>query len=290
MQVLKVIYCHTPAFAYFACMKSSLLTALLSILFVGLLTMPVAAQKNQTPEQQTADQLRMIGVELYQMELASRVAADSLMSKYPTNNIAGYLSYRKGKSFRVIFWQPDSIGKNIISNEYSFGEMIDFQRSTATPRPPTAYEKVLIAVRTDAARRANSDREILAIGLQMNLYIRDDGNRIYAYLSPVTTSASHIVLGGDFVLTYDRSGNFVSNQALHKETYKVSPVSDGILNNISQKTFTNVQGKLPYPTATDICTLLLFRHIIGWEEFYYNSSKYISVLNVKTSQLSLIKK
>lgn len=270
-------------------MKSTLALFLLLLLTIGGF-----AQRNLTPEQQTADDLRTIGVELYQMELASRIAADSLLANFPADNIAGYLSYRKGKGFKVIFWQPDTSGKMVVVHDYSFTPDLASNkiRSNHAKRSPSAYEKALISVRTDAARRANQDREIAsAVGsMQMSLYLRDDGNRIYAYLCPVTTSASVVLLGLDFVLIYDRTGAFLYKQQMHPELIRLNPKTDNVLNPLSGKTFTSINGKLPYPTATDICTLLLFRNIIEWEEFCYNSDKYLSVMNVKTGQLSLIKK
>lgn len=252
----------------------------------------VAVVFAQTP----AEAIRQTGFALYQLEAASRLAADTLQARFATDKniekISGYLSYKTSRGFKTIFWNTDDYERCEILYEFTHSpELTPSQlKSKASFRSPTNYEKVLIDIRTDAATRANGDaalaQKIGNIGLTLIIY--DDEQRIYAYLLPATLNANNLYMGADMAIVYNREGAYLSQSAIHTEQFAISPLSDGIPSKVSGKTFVALASNDPTLSATDICTLLLFRPYIQWEELYYTSPRFLCIFNVKTGNLSIL--
>ena len=97
-----------------------------------------------------------------------------------------------------------------------------------------------------------------------------------------------VVIGNDYVLTYDKKNKFAKKEKIHNSMLKYPYKSDDSEDKMSATIHSHILSD--YITSTDICTLLLYKDFIEWEKHYVVSKKYVSIFDLKTEQLIVITK
>jgi hypothetical protein len=240
--------------------------------------------------QPKGDDILKEGQLMYRSERASWYGTDEFLSKFPDlrDSIGGYLSY-EGNNHRMynIFF-----GR---SNPYKILARLEFDSLPKTKpisidlnnKEPDLKERDLITIRQDAINkvRSNSDNFFTFYqnsSLNFIPMISPKERNVYIITGPQKSGI--VMLGNDYLLKYDSQNSFLSKQKIHKTMIQFTK-SD--TTTIESSYHSHVISDLIDPT--DICTLLLYKDIVG-KQHYVISKKYVSIFDIEKQKLTIMKK
>lgn len=259
------------------------------ILTLFLLSIKVCAF-NQTPTE-LAQPIVKEGKLLYRSEMASWYGTDIFLEKYSNrNNIKGYFSYQDNDTAKCIFYSkgdhPRVIGMMGFDSTYSTNTAsIDLQEREFTP-----YEKELFQLRTNALNEIQSDTILFKTykNTDLNLIplISNNERKVYVLTGPKNNGV--VIIGNDYLLTYDNSNQLLTKKRLHQN---IIPIYYGEQQDDKQIVGT-MHSHLPetgdFITATDICTLMLYEKLAKWKSHQVVSKNYLNIWNCETNSLIVV--
>ena len=153
----------------------------------------------------------------------------------------------------------------------------------------TALEKDLIQIRQDALEKITSNADNFFkfyknISLNPIPIIRDNDRKVYVISG---TSVNGIVpLGNDYLFRYNNKNSFISKEKIHNSLIQLQTKSDSTNNPILVTMHSHVISECIDPT--DICTLLLYKDFVDWNQHYVISKKFVSIFEMKKETLTII--
>lgn len=228
---------------------------------------------------------------LYRIEKANWLATDILIEK---NNellkkVKGYAAYNKNENTIAFFWDQEqriifSVGFNGHPEELKY--TIYREERTAT-----AYEKKIISMRNKIldAMRSNSDKFFSFYeGINPNIVPILNKKESYAYvLSASNDSDGNLLIGNDYKIVFNKRGNISQKKKLHNSLIKL-PTKNEKTEKIVGSIHSHVIEDLPYMTATDICTFMLYKDILGLTNHTVVSKKYYSIFDAENRTFIII--
>lgn len=259
------------------------LTMLLTFLSLG-----VFAQKNPTEE---AQPIVAEGKLLYQSEMASWYGTDLFLEKYKnTENIGGYFSYVEKDLSKCIFFSNSESPKVIGTITFDQTYNLQSAKIDLSERSFSAYEKNIYTIRKSAFEEINEDslfKTYNNTNLNIIPLIAENENKVYVLTGPQENGV--VILGNDYLLTYDKNNRLTSKKQLHKN---IIPIYYGEEAENGKQIEGSVHSHLPetgdFITATDICTLMLYQKFAKWKTHNVVSKKYLNIWNCETNQLTVI--
>lgn len=229
---------------------------------------------------------------LYRSEMASWYGTDIFMEKLKdrAGNARGYFSYPDGKLTNCIFFSKDETPKVLATISFDS----TFQTATAKidskEREFTKYENEIYTIRKLALEVINGDTLFKVYentSLNVIPYVENGLKKVYVLTGP--RSAGEVIIGNDYLLTYDEQNKMAVKKRLHKNILRISYVmKDG------QQSIGAVHSHLPetgeFITSTDICTLMLYEKFAKWEQHVVISKNYVSLWDCKKDQLVILSK
>jgi hypothetical protein len=256
------------------------------IAYVLLLAYPVMAQKNRQ-EQAVVDE----GIRLYESEMASWNGTDLFVARYPDemDRTGGYFSYAQGDRIICLFYSdetdPDVIAT--ISFDKSFNPKkakVDKKDRAFTPHETTIYtirKKALEELRTDTMFKRYEHTNFNLIPL-----VNGGEKKVYVLTGPTQTGV--MLLGNDYLLTFDADNSLTSKQKLHHSLIPF-PYDD---EESTAETKTPMHTHLPSTgemlTPTDICTIMLYQDFAKWESHVVVTEKHMCVWTCKSRSMALV--
>lgn len=117
--------------------------------------------------------------------------------------------------------------------------------------------------------------------------IIDQEKKVYVITGP--TQQGVVIIGNDYLLTFDNNNNVVSKKQLHKN---IIPIHYGGKEQEGQQIEGAMHSHLPetgdFITATDICTLMLYSKFAKWKSHNVVSKNYLNIWNCETNNLIVI--
>jgi len=95
-----------------------------------------------------------------------------------------------------------------------------------------------------------------------------------------------VILGNDYLLTFDSNNKVKSKQKLHQNIIPVDFKADSVQEASTMHTHLPSTGD--YMTPTDICTLLLYGEMSQWKQHYTLSQDFISIWDVEKRDLVML--
>jgi hypothetical protein len=243
--------------------------------------------------QSTSQSILHEGLELYQLEQAAWLSTDLLEARhYPTQQINEYFSYASGDSIRTLF----------IGGRQSAPQVLTEFRSPRTHiRPATtrqlsgrellAPEQALLAIR----RRSLADLQHVA-GAELpahtafNVVLLPKGPQVWVYVftgaTPGTTQRGVTLLGNDYLLHYKANGQLLTSKKLHPNLIPISRPQTK--QPIQASLHLHKEGKMPFITPTDVCTLLLYQKQLPGRTHLVFSKKYVSIFSPADAKLTIL--
>jgi hypothetical protein len=264
----------------------------LFILLLVACCIPGKAQSSS--EIKTAREILTESLYLYQLEKASWLASDLMVSKYPKAKIEGYVSYRDNNHYTAIFYASADQNYTIVK---SFRFDSTFNKTTVVisenERPATDREKKLIELRTKAALEILAPPQLFEmydkISLNIEVLEMPDGSyKVYGLSG--TTEPGYVPLGNDFMIEYSKDLQIGPREKLHNSFFPLD-MNGKTLKDMKKFTpmHTHVDKFSPYITATDICQVLLYSDLYDYRYELVISDKYLSIFFIKEKQLKIFK-
>lgn len=229
---------------------------------------------------------------LYKSEMASWYGTDLFLEKLPQKRekAGAYLSYVTGDTAICIFFSKGDKPKVVAS--FHFDSTYNTRTAVIDDqdREPTAMEAALISIREKALQAYQSDT-LFKSYKDMNpnfIPLNDEkGKRVYVLTGPANNGI--VVLGNDYLISFDKNENISSKKRLHKNIITL-PTKGENGEEISATVHSHLPETGDLITATDICTLKLYGKFTTWEQHYVMSDKYVSIWDCKKNMLTVLTK
>lgn len=228
------------------------------------------------------------GKALYRSEMASWNGSDLFLEQFghKRDKIGGYLSYPEGDVTRCVFYDRSEPVQILAS--FTFDDTFSTQTvvTDTLPRSLNEEENILFDIRKKAVDAIPGDSLFLSYkNTNYNLIPlhRNGERKVYILTAPLVNGL--IILGNDYVLTFDEQNNLTEKRKIHSNILTFEIGED-------EKSVGGMHSHLPstgdYITATDICTLMLYARFAGWDTHTVIGPKFTSIWNCKTNSLVVI--
>jgi len=226
---------------------------------------------------------------LFRSEKASWYATDFFLENFKDkrDSIGGYLSYANNDKVISIFLNRFDSTKILVRLTFDsipkqLPISIDFNNKI-----PTALELDLIKIRRDALSRVNKNPDgffkfYKYTSMNPIPIINENGNRVFILTAPQNNG--NVLLGNDYLLTYDSNKDFVKKEKLHNS---LIPIPFKLKDKSALKTM-HSHILSDYITSTDICTLLLYKDFVEWKSHIVISANFVSIFNLDSETLEIM--
>lgn len=241
-------------------------------------------------QQEQADKILKEGQLLFRLEKASWNATDHFMANFEnqSDQIGGYVSYISGNNVNTIFWSKFDSTELLV--RYVFDSLPGIEpKEFFLSQTATQEEIDLINLRNDAINRVyyeNDDYFLFYENTSLNFIplITRKERKVYIVTGP--QSSGYVLLGNDYLLTYNKKNKFTAKSKIHNSLIQL-PEKGGD-SEITQTIHSHVVTELI--TATDICTLLLYRDFTEWKHHYVMGKKYVSIFDMEKETIAIMKR
>jgi len=240
---------------------------------------------------QSKDEILAEAYLLYNSEKASWNGTDLLIEKFPEkgSDVGGYFSYTKGVHHYCIFYDRDINPNVLIEFKFKDGFNLDEVEINDTPRMLTKYEFDLFTIRTKALEEIASDdlfKHYENANLNPIPIIVNNKKKVYVLTGPEIHGV--VLLGNDYLLTFNKKNKLKSKEALHKNLIPIEYHKDHGEDVTTIHNHQKSSGDMI--TSTDLCTLMLYQDFTKWEQHIVISDKKVSIWNCENESLMVLSK
>jgi len=228
---------------------------------------------------------------LCRLEKASWYATDYFLEKLESkkDSLGGYLSYQNNDRIVSIFFSR--YDSSHILARFTFGLLprkeplsVDILNNAPTPE-----EIGLITIRQDAFRRIYSDttgffRHYDNTSFNLIPINNHIGKKVFVLTGP--GEAGNVLIGNDYLFTYKANNEFAKKEKLHNSL--ITFPYKGKENKVTATTHSHILSE--YITSTDVCTLLLYKDFLEWNQHIVFSQNYVSILDLGKETLIILTK
>jgi hypothetical protein len=227
------------------------------------------------------------------LEAASWLGTDLAYQQFgeelSTAGIEGYLSYPKGDSTCFLMYTGGNTPKVVFCA--TFPDVFSTQAPVISGegRNLTTSEKELHRMRLNAEAEVRSNP-------MFNMYSNTNFNivpmiwkgekKVYVLTGP--TTSENVIFGNDYLITCDAAGKVKKTSRIHASIIPVPATG----KPGDDKTVATLHTHLPetgdYITVTDVCTLILYRHIYNWTAHYVVTKKWITIWDVNEENAKMV--
>ena len=242
-----------------------------------------------------ADKLLEEGKMLYYLEKASWYATDHFLEAFKSkiDQIRGYLSYygNNGKVYSI-FYSQSQTGEIELLARYMFDadpkpDFISLDTLSLKPLP-IEYELFTLRNSTLKLMYENDDDFFLFYeNTSNNIIPIIDKKERKVYILTASEQYGNVFIGNDYLLTFTPKGNLKDKRKLHNTLIEI-PYKNPGKEKITTTMHTHILSNHIEPT--DICTLLLYRDYVEWDEHFVIHKDYISIFDLKDEMLTIMKK
>ena len=228
---------------------------------------------------------------LYRLEKASWYGTDIFLEKFPQkrDSIGGYLSYVSGNSVINIFFSR--YDPNHIFARFQFDSLPNPNPITidTISLAATLEERDLIQIRLDAIDKLTTNENNFFKfykNVSFNPIPLITQNERKVFIISGTNVNGLVLIGNDYLLHYDNNNKFIYKEKIHNSLIQLQSKVDSKNDPIVATMHSHVLSDFINPT--DICTLLLYRDLVDWNQHYVISEKYVSIFDMKKETLTII--
>ncbi|PJJ79934.1 hypothetical protein [Mucilaginibacter auburnensis] len=248
-------------------------------LIISFLVSSINAIAQEIDLDKVADSIRAEAEVLYRSEFASWHGTDIFKEKCGSKlkQAGGYLSYDNGTNLINVFYsaQANTTVLATISFNYDFNPG-NYKLDT-TERVMNSNESALYKIRAAAIADMRKDTLYkLYNNTSLNpIPLVNKGKKmVYILTGPSVNGV--VIFGNDYLLNFDDNNNITSKKTLHKNIIPIYTNTPDSKTTVAQM-HTHLPETGDFITATDICTLRLYKPLSGWKQHYVTSKKYTSI-------------
>ena len=232
---------------------------------------------------------------LFRIEKGSWYGTDDMLARFKTkkDSVGGYLSYETAEhKINTIFFSRFDSDKILIRYEFdSIPKPEPIEIDTLNSKA-TALEKSLISIRQDAKDKAYSNNKDKFFRFYKNTslnfipVINDTERNVFVLTG--TQVSEIVIIGNDYKLTYDKKNKFKKKEKIHNSILQFQYTSKD-KDNPTVSTF-HSHVITEYISSTDICTLLLYKNYVEWNQHIVLSEKEVSIFDLEKESLFTMKR
>jgi hypothetical protein len=259
-------------------MKKSLLTLLLLAAFIT--SFAQIKYLDRKVLDRLTDSIEAEGKTLYRSEWASWYGSDIFMAKCADKKerIGGYISYETKTGMYNVFFSKGEVP--VVLSTIFFGTDFNPEKYTidTTARNLTNAEKEYYEIRTAAIKRMGTDTIFKSYNnssLNPVPIIHNGIKRAYVLTGPNVNGI--VLFGNDYQVDFNKKNEITSVKKLHNSLIAIKSGKDPDSTKTTLSSYhTHVEGKDPFMTATDICTMMLYHQFTTWNTMTVLSKNYVS--------------
>lgn len=231
---------------------------------------------------------------LFRIEKASWYGTDDMLTRFKSkkDSLGGYLSYETADNkINTIFFSRFDSDKILIRYEFDSLPKPEPIKIDTLNHLATDLEKSLISIRQDARDKAYSTNDDKFFSFYDNTslnfipVITDKQRNVFVLTGPQVSGI--VLIGNDYKLTYNKNNEFIKKEKIHNSIlqfqYKSNKDESPIETTFHSHIITD------YITSTDICTLLLYRDFVEWNQHIVIGEKYVSIFNLENESIFTMK-
>ena len=225
------------------------------------------------------------GKKLYRSEMASWYGTDIFVEKFKEqrSNLSGYFSYSDHDRTSCIFFSKGDNPQVMATVTFDSTYEMATAQVNGNVREFTPYEKDIYLIRKKAVETINSDTIFKGYqNTRLNLIPIVDGEQKKVYVLTGPQNAGVIILGNDYLLTFDKNNDLLTKKQLHRN---ILPFKYGEEKDEFGGMHTHLAETGDYITATDICTIMLYSKFAKWKTHFVLSEKYVSIWDCERNSL-----
>ncbi len=231
---------------------------------------------------------------LFRIEKGSWYGTDDLLARFKTkkDSVGGYLSYETADNkINTIFFSRFDPDKILIRYEFDSLPKPEPIRIDTLDHNATDLEKNLISLRQDAKDRAYENKDKFFsfydnTSLNFIPLITDKERSVFVLTGPQVSGI--VLLGNDYKLSYDMKNEFKKKEKIHNSILQFPYTSEDKENPTVSTIHTHVITE--YISSTDICTLLLYKNYVEWNQHIVMSEKEVSIFDLEKESLFTMKR
>lgn len=221
------------------------------------------------------------GIKLYKTEMASWYGTDIFLEKFSAKRklIGGYFSYLEHDIAKCIFFSNEATPKVIGTISFDMTFSVNTAIADDSARDLTKYELDLFTIRQKALSEINSDtlfKEYSNSRLNIIPFIYNNIKKVYVLTGPQNSGV--VILGNDYLLTFDQQNNLTLKKQLHANIIEIKYSSERE-NDLTWHTHLPETG--PNITVTDVCTILLYEKFAKWKQHIVLSDELVTLWDCK---------
>lgn len=260
---------------------------ILSLLLI-ICVASVYAQNKKT------DDILQEGKLLYRLEKASWYGTDHFLAHYQNkrDSIGGYLSYENDKNqIQTIFFNRFDSNKILVRYTFDSLPQTEPQLIDTVNREANTLEKDLIQLRQSATKivAANEDGFFAFYKNTLLNFIpvlHKTEKKVYILTGPQDSNV--VLIGNDYELIFDKDNELKEKKKIHNTLLEFPYSADNKDNKLESTYHSHVVTD--FISATDICTLLLYKDYVEWNQHIVVSEKEVSIFNLEKESLLIMKK
>lgn len=254
---------------------------LIIIIFSGLLFVNNALGQNK-------DEILAEAYLLYNSEKASWNGTDIFLKKFPEkrNVIGGYFSYTEDNLHNCIFFDksdnPNLLAKITFNDDF----ILEKARIDTVSRKLSAIEKELFTIRKIALIEMNQDtlfKQYNNTNLNPIPIITNKEKKVFVLTGPQVSGV--VILGNDYLLTFDKKNRLKSKKALHKN---IIPIEYNAKTKDAVTMHSHLKSTGDLITSTDLCTIMLYEKYASWKQHIVISDKNASLWDCEKDKLLIM--
>ncbi|MDR3023651.1 hypothetical protein [Chryseobacterium sp.] len=254
----------------------------LTFLF-ALVSMCINAQDLEKLSEEVTEE----GIALYRSEMASWYGTDVVRENYKNmENVGGYFSYLDDVPKCIFFSKQNKVVATISfpTNYNPDNAKVDLSERDFTPT-----EMDYFTIRQKALTRINNDtifKRYNNTNFNLVPIIKKNSKKVYVLTGASVNNV--VIFGNDYLLTFNNKNEIENVEKLHKGiiVHDIGNNSKGAdVGGVHSHVLENWQQMTP----TDICTLMLYQKLTGWETYTTISKKYASIWNNKSNKAFVMK-
>lgn len=259
------------------------------ILFLLLLSSSLVYSQNKVTEKILSE-----GKLLFQLEKGSWFGTDDMLARFKTkkDSVGGYLSYRTvDKKINTIFFSRFDSDEILIRYEFDSLPKPEPLKIDTLNNKAIDLEKSLISIRQDARDKAYSNEDNFFsfyenTSLNFIPVITEKERNVFVLTGPQVSGI--VLLGNDYKLSYNKKNEFIKKEKIHNSIIRF-PYTSEDKNNPTVSTI-HSHVVTDYISSTDICTLLLYKNYIEWNQHIVMSEKEVSIFDLEKESLFTMKR
>jgi hypothetical protein len=242
-----------------------------------------------------SDALLKEGKKLYHLEKASWYSTDHFLETFKNkiDKIRGYLSYY-GNDDRVyfIFFAQNQTGDIEILARYMFDTdpKSNYISLDTVSLKLLTIESEWISLRSSTLNIMNENTDDFFSfyeNTSTNIIPVISGKKRKVYVLTASEQFGSLLLGNDYILTFTSNGRLKNKRKLHNSLIEI-PYENPDKKIITATMHSHILSNHIEPT--DICTLLLYKDYVKWNQHYVNHKDYISIFDLDKEILVIMTK